>query len=145
MASQSLYTYGTKGNIGYTETITGSLWNEITSTSDTNNTVVQSLTLNEGTWIVEFFFEFNISDDSSLALLSESFQVNGVQLAGKSVFNNFTSASTSNYLNGYIDKVVNVPTGSTSTVQLKLYAWDMSSGGSVFCSVPPIAYITKIA
>jgi len=141
MSAQSLFTNKTTGNIGLSQSVTGTLPADIT----TSGTFIplMSVVLNEGTYIVEFSTKFDFEVDTEISTLHQQIYVNDLFVKGETlIYTEMTSVSSTAQYEGCIDKVVYVPTGTTSTVQVGLEPWGMT--GTITFPKDPSAYITKI-
>ena len=141
MSAQSLFTNKTTGNIGLSQTVTGTLPADITTSG--SFIPLMSVVLNEGTYIVEFSTEFEFEVDTEIGTLHQQIYVNDLFVKGETlIYTEMTSVSSTAQYEGCIDKVVYVPTGTTSTVQVGLEPWGMT--GTITFPADPSAYITKI-
>jgi hypothetical protein len=142
MSAQSLFTNKTTGNIGLSQSVTGTLPADIT----TSGTFIplMSVVLNEGTYIVEFLIKYEFEVDTVISTLHQQIYVDDSFVKGETrIYTEMTSVSSTAQYEGCIDKVVYVPTGATSTVQVGLVPWGMT--GTITFPKDPSAHITKIA
>ena len=140
MSAQSLFTNKTTGNIGLSQTVTGTLPADITTSG--SFIPLMSVVLNEGTYIVEFSTNFEFEVDTEIGTLHQQIYVNDLFVKGETLIYTQIYVTSTAQFEGCIDKVVYVPTGTTSTVQVGLEPWGMT--GTITFPADPSAYITKI-